>query len=58
MKPETKSYSATVGSRTVTFETGKLAAQAGVVQQLARMLRPAVRRQVARRRSGREAAAR
>ena len=29
MKPETKRYSTTVGSRTVTFETGKLAAQAG-----------------------------
>jgi polyribonucleotide nucleotidyltransferase len=29
MKPETKRYSATVGTRTVTFETGKLAAQAG-----------------------------
>jgi polyribonucleotide nucleotidyltransferase len=29
MKPETKRYTATVGSRTVTFETGKLAAQAG-----------------------------
>jgi polyribonucleotide nucleotidyltransferase len=29
MKPEIKRYSTTVGSRTVTFETGKLAAQAG-----------------------------
>ena len=29
MKPETKRYSAVVGSRTLTFETGKLAAQAG-----------------------------
>jgi polyribonucleotide nucleotidyltransferase len=29
MKPESKRYSTTVGSRTVTFETGKLAAQAG-----------------------------
>jgi polyribonucleotide nucleotidyltransferase len=29
MKPEAKRYSATVGSHTVTFETGKLAAQAG-----------------------------
>ena len=29
MKPEAKRYSTTVGSRTVTFETGKLAAQAG-----------------------------
>src|SRR5512137_111631 len=29
MKPEVKRYTATVGSRTVTFETGKLAAQAG-----------------------------
>jgi polyribonucleotide nucleotidyltransferase len=29
MKPETKSYSATVGTRIVTFETGKLAHQAG-----------------------------
>ncbi len=29
MKPEAKRYTATVGSRTVTFETGKLAAQAG-----------------------------
>jgi polyribonucleotide nucleotidyltransferase len=29
MKPEVKRYSATVGNRTVTFETGKLAAQAG-----------------------------
>jgi polyribonucleotide nucleotidyltransferase len=29
MKPEVKRYSTTVGSRTVTFETGKLAAQAG-----------------------------
>jgi polyribonucleotide nucleotidyltransferase len=29
MKPETKRYSTTVGTRTVTFETGKLAAQAG-----------------------------
>ena len=29
MKPEVKRYSATVGTRTVTFETGKLAAQAG-----------------------------
>ncbi|MCX6080424.1 MAG: polyribonucleotide nucleotidyltransferase [Chloroflexi bacterium] len=29
MKPETKRYSATVGTRTVTFETGKLAHQAG-----------------------------
>ena len=29
MKPETKSYSATVGTRTITFETGKLAHQAG-----------------------------
>ncbi|MBM3152755.1 MAG: polyribonucleotide nucleotidyltransferase [Chloroflexi bacterium] len=29
MKPETKRYTTTVGSRTVTIETGKLAAQAG-----------------------------
>jgi polyribonucleotide nucleotidyltransferase len=29
MKPESKRYSAVVGSRTLTFETGKLAAQAG-----------------------------
>jgi polyribonucleotide nucleotidyltransferase len=29
MKPETKRYSATVGTRTITFETGKLAHQAG-----------------------------
>src|SRR5512140_870253 len=29
MKPEVKRYSANVGTRTVTFETGKLAAQAG-----------------------------
>ena len=29
MKPESKRYSAVVGTRTVTFETGKLAAQAG-----------------------------
>ncbi len=29
MKPESKRYSTTVGTRTVTFETGKLAAQAG-----------------------------
>jgi polyribonucleotide nucleotidyltransferase len=29
MKPETKRYSTQVGTRTVTFETGKLAAQAG-----------------------------
>ena len=29
MKPETKRYSTVVGTRTVTFETGKLAAQAG-----------------------------
>ncbi|MGA7192797.1 MAG: polyribonucleotide nucleotidyltransferase [Anaerolineales bacterium] len=29
MKPESKRYSALVGTRTVTFETGKLAAQAG-----------------------------
>jgi polyribonucleotide nucleotidyltransferase len=29
MKPESKRYSTTVGSRTVTFETGKLAPQAG-----------------------------
>ncbi|MEP6894143.1 MAG: polyribonucleotide nucleotidyltransferase [Chloroflexota bacterium] len=29
MKPESKKYSATLGSQTVTFETGKLAAQAG-----------------------------
>jgi polyribonucleotide nucleotidyltransferase len=29
MKPEVKRYSAMVGTRTVTFETGKLAAQAG-----------------------------
>jgi len=29
MKPETKRYTASVGTRTVTFETGKLAAQAG-----------------------------
>ena len=29
MKPETKRYSAVVGTRTFTFETGKLAAQAG-----------------------------
>jgi polyribonucleotide nucleotidyltransferase len=29
MKPEAKRYSATVGSQTLTFETGKLAAQAG-----------------------------
>lgn len=29
MKPEAKRYTATVGSRLVTFETGKLAAQAG-----------------------------
>ena len=29
MKPESKKYSAVVGSRTFTFETGKLAGQAG-----------------------------
>ncbi len=29
MKPESKRYSTTVGTRTVTFETGKLASQAG-----------------------------
>jgi polyribonucleotide nucleotidyltransferase len=29
MKPESKRYTATVGTRTVTFETGKLAGQAG-----------------------------
>ena len=29
MKPEVKRYTAAVGSRTITFETGKLAAQAG-----------------------------
>ena len=29
MKPETKRYTATVGSRTIAIETGKLAAQAG-----------------------------
>jgi polyribonucleotide nucleotidyltransferase len=29
MKPESKRYTATVGTRTVTFETGKLASQAG-----------------------------
>ena len=29
MKPESKRYSATVGNQTLTFETGKLAAQAG-----------------------------
>jgi len=29
MKPESKKYSATLGSQTVTFETGKLAGQAG-----------------------------
>lgn len=29
MKPESKKYIATVGGRPVTFETGKLAAQAG-----------------------------
>jgi polyribonucleotide nucleotidyltransferase len=29
MKPETKRYTTNVGTRTVTFETGKLAAQAG-----------------------------
>ncbi len=29
MKPESKRYTTTVGTRTVTFETGKLAAQAG-----------------------------
>ncbi len=29
MKPETKRYATVVGTRTVTFETGKLAAQAG-----------------------------
>jgi polyribonucleotide nucleotidyltransferase len=29
MKPESKRYTATVGARTVTFEAGKLAAQAG-----------------------------
>ena len=29
MKPESKRFTTTVGSRTVTFETGKLAAQAG-----------------------------
>ncbi|GAB4502736.1 MAG: polyribonucleotide nucleotidyltransferase [Anaerolineales bacterium] len=29
MKPEAKRYSAVVGTRTITFETGKLAAQAG-----------------------------
>jgi polyribonucleotide nucleotidyltransferase len=29
MKPETKRYTATVGSRTISIETGKLAAQAG-----------------------------
>ena len=29
MKPESKKYSATVGTQTLTFETGKLAGQAG-----------------------------
>ena len=29
MKPEVKRYTTTVGTRTVTFETGKLASQAG-----------------------------
>ena len=29
MKPESKKYSTTVGNQTLTFETGKLAAQAG-----------------------------
>ena len=29
MKPESKRYTTTVGTRTVTFETGKLAGQAG-----------------------------
>jgi polyribonucleotide nucleotidyltransferase len=29
MKPEAKTYAATVGSQTITFETGKLASQAG-----------------------------
>jgi polyribonucleotide nucleotidyltransferase len=29
MKPESHQYSATVGDQTITFETGKLAAQAG-----------------------------
>src|SRR5687767_15807145 len=29
MKPEVKRYTATVGTRDITFETGKLAAQAG-----------------------------
>jgi polyribonucleotide nucleotidyltransferase len=29
MKPESKTYTATVGTQTVTFETGKLASQAG-----------------------------
>src|SRR6185436_2718308 len=29
MKPESKKYSTTIGSQTVTFETGKLAGQAG-----------------------------
>src|SRR4030067_953863 len=29
MKPESKRFTTTVGSRTVTFETGKLAGQAG-----------------------------
>ena len=29
MKPEAKTYAATVGSQTITFETGKLAGQAG-----------------------------
>ena len=29
MKPETKRYTSVVGTKTVTFETGKLAGQAG-----------------------------
>ena len=29
MKPESKKYTTTVGTETITFETGKLAAQAG-----------------------------
>ena len=29
MKPESKKYTATVGKHTLTFETGKLASQAG-----------------------------
>ena len=29
MKPEAKTYATTVGSQTITFETGKLAGQAG-----------------------------